>query len=462
MLTQYRVDIIIKNLGEIKNVESIVNRNENIDFYLKSKEEVKIENIQIIDRVNNVYYKDEKKSILTLEIKDNELKNTLIEEVNTELSLSKKNNKENTLINRLFIFLSQIFQPIVPAFAGAGILKGLLLLFNQLGVLVNTNGAYILLSIASNGIFYFLPIMLAITTSRVLKVNPFIGVLVAFSLTHPDFIALFNSGTKLDFLGVPVVLINYSSTVIPIILAMGMYAVLYNFLEKRLSDTLKTILIPLLTLAIIVPLTVLVAGPIGYYSGELLARIVTWLMETNGTLTGIIVGGLWLLIISTGLNWAINPIMLNNLSVYGFDFIRPFTFASNFATLGLVIGIALAAKKNKDLKNYASANIFTIAISGMVEPTIFGILVKYRKYFLAQIIGGAVGAAYMGFMSVTANTFVFGSLITLTALVGDDPMNLINGLIGLAIATTVSSFIAFAITKADDRKIIEAWGNHPR
>lgn len=455
MLKRYRVALIIENLGGIENIESIVHQDANVDFYLKTTEIVEIEKIQIIDHVHTAYYKNEKESVLTLKIREIDLKDALIEEVNAELALSAEQNEKNTLVNRAFDFLSQIFQPIVPAFAGAGILKGLLLLFNQMGVLSDTNGIYILLSIASNGIFYFLPIMLAVTTSRVLKVNPFIGALIAFSLIHPDFIALFNSGAELDFLGIPVVLINYSSTVIPIVLAIGMYAVLYNFLEKKLSDTLKTILIPLLTLAIIVPLTILVAGPIGYYSGEFLAGIVTWLMETNGTLTGIIMGGFWLLIISTGLNWAINPIMLNNLSVYGFDFIRPFTFASNFATLGLVIGIALAAKKNKDLKNYASANVFTIAISGMVEPTIFGILVKYRKYFIAQIIGGAAGAAYMGFMSVTANTFVFGSLITLTALVGDDPMNLMNGLIGLAIATTVAGVIAFTITKADERKRIE-------
>ena len=456
MLTRYRVALIIENLGGIENIESVIHQDANVDVFLKDKATIEVENLQVIDHVHTAYFKDETKPVVTLKIRDIELKNALIEEIEAELVLSKENNKQDTVINRIFDFLSQIFQPIVPAFAGAGILKGLLLLFNQMGVLSETSGMYILLTIASNGIFYFLPIMLAITTSRVLKVNPFIGALVAFSLTHPDFIALFNTGAELDFLGVPVVLINYSSTVIPIVLAIGMYAVLYNFLEKRLSDTLKTILIPLLTLAIIVPLTILVAGPIGYYSGEFLASIVTWLMETNGTLTGIVMGGLWLVIISTGLNWAINPIMLNNLSVHGFDFIRPFTFASNFATLGLVIGIALAAKKNRDLKNYASANVFTIAISGMVEPTIFGILVKYRKYFLAQIIGGAAGAAYMGFMSVTANTFVFGSFITLTALVGDNPMNLIHGLIGLAIATTVAAVIAFTITKSDERKIVEA------
>lgn len=454
MLTRYRVALIIENLGGIENIESVVHQDANVDFYLTDT--IEVENLQVIDRVHTAYYKDETKPVVTLKIREIELKDALIEEMEAELALSKENNKQDTIINRIFDFLSQIFQPVVPAFAGAGILKGLLLLFNQIGVLSETSGMYILLTIASNGIFYFLPIMLAITTSRVLKVNPFIGVLVAFSLTHPDFIELFNSGAELDFLGVPVVLINYSSTVIPIVLAIGMYAALYNFLEKRLSDTLKTILIPLLTLAIIVPLTILVAGPIGYYSGEFLAGIVTWLMETNGTLTGVVMGGLWLLIISTGLNWAINPIMLNNLSVHGFDFIRPFTFASNFATLGLVVGITLATKKNRDLKNYASANVFTIAISGMVEPTIFGIMVKYRKYFLAQIIGGAAGAAYMGFMSVTANTFVFGSFITLTALVGDDPMNLINGLIGLAIAATVAGVIAFTITKSDERKIVEA------
>jgi PTS system beta-glucosides-specific IIC component len=456
MLTRKRVSLIIKNLGKIENIKSIGHQDENIDFYIKDSEIIDLENLQIIDQVHAAYYKDEVEGILTLKIVEVDLRDALIEEVDDKLELTEKDNKENTIINKIFDFLSQIFQPVVPAFAGAGILKGLLLLFNQLGLLSTNNGVYILLTIASNGIFYFLPVMLAITTSRVLKVNPFIGVLVAFSLIHPDFIELFNTGVNLDFLGIPVVLIDYSSTVIPIVLAIFMYALLYNFLQKRLSDTLKTIFIPLLTLAIIVPLTVLVAGPIGYYSGEFLAGIVTWLMNANGMLTGLVMGGSWLLIIATGLNWAINPIMLNNLSVYGYDYIRPFTFASNFATLGIVIGIFLATKKNRELKNYAGANIFTLAISGMVEPTLFGILVKYRKYFIAQIIGGAVGAAYMGFMSVTANTFVFGSLITLTALVGDEPSNIINGLIGLVIAMVTAAVIAFVITKSEERKITVA------
>lgn len=456
MLTNKRISLILKNIGGVENIHSFSHKNENIEFNIEDKEKIQMDALQVIDQVSAAYYKDEEKNHLTIKVRDAELRRLLIEQINEDIKEYEEKQKNDTVVNRIFNFLSQIFQPIVPAFAGAGILKGLLLLLNQLGVLSDTSGIYILLNIASNGIFYFLPVMLAITTSRVLKVNPFIGALISFALLHPDFIELFNSGAELDVLGIPMVLINYSSTVIPIVLSILMYAVLYNFLEKRLSETLKTILIPLLTLAIIVPLTVFVAGPIGYYSGEFLASIVTWLMETNGTLTGIVMGGSWLIIIATGLNWAINPIMLNNLSVYGFDFIRPFTFASNFATLGLVIGIALAATKNKELKNYASANVFTIAISGMVEPTIFGILVKYRKYFLAQIVGGAAGAAYMGFMGVTANTFVFGSLITLTALVGEEPSNLINGLIGLAIATVVSASIAFVLTKVDEKSTVTA------
>lgn len=173
----------------------------------------------------------------------------------------------------------------------------------------------------------------------------------------------------------------------------------------------------------------IVIGPLGVYGGELIASLVNFLIETSSVLAGIVVGGGWSVLVSLGIHWAVNPIMINNISTYGYDYIVPFTFACNFAATGAI----------------------TVALSAIIEPTLFGLLVKNRKLFLAQIIGGAVGGAYLGLMGVVTNAFVFGSVTTFPAFIGDTPGNFINAMIGLTISLVVSAAIAFFVTNTDEQ-----------
>ncbi|MBC1505270.1 PTS transporter subunit EIIC, partial [Listeria booriae] len=234
------------------------------------------------------------------------------------------------------------------------------------------------------------------------------------------------------------------------ILSIWAFSYLYKFLDKKVPENLKLVIIPLVSLAIMVPLTVIIIGPLGVYSGELVANGVNWLIERSGILTGIIVGGGWSVLVSLGIHWAVNPIMINNISMHGFDYIVPFTFACNFAVMGTTIGVYLKAK-NSQLRSFAMTGFITIALSAIIEATLFGLLVKNKKLFLAQIIGGAAGGAYLGLMQVVANSFVFGSVITLPAFVGDNPNNFIQAIIGLLISMMVSAILAYSFTSRDER-----------
>ena len=207
--------------------------------------------------------------------------------------------------------------------------------------------------------------------------------------------------------------------------------------------------VPLVSLAIMVPLTVIVIGPIGVYSGEAVANVVNWLIERSSVLTGILVGGGWSVLVSLGIHWAVNPIMINNVSTYGFDYIVPFTFACNFAVIGTTIGVYFKAK-DKKLRSFALTGLVTIALSAIIEATLFGLLVKNKKLFLAQIIGGAVGGAYLGLMQVVTNAFVFGSVTTFPAFVGSTSSNFIQAMIGLLISMVVSAVLAFVFTNRDE------------
>ncbi len=357
-----------------------------------------------------------------------------------------------SIISNIFSAVSAIFAPLLPVLAGSGILRGLLILFVQLGLISEDSGTYSILFVASMSVFYFLPVLLAFTSARRFGASPYISALIGAALINHDFIALMGgagNGATTEFFGIPVVLMNYNSTVVPIILSIWAFSYLYKFLDKHIPETLKLVVVPLVSLAIMVPLTVIVIGPIGVYSGEAVANVVNWLIERSSVLTGILVGGGWSVLVSLGIHWAVNPIMINNVSTYGFDYIVPFTFACNFAVIGTTIGVYFKAK-DKKLRSFALTGLVTIALSAIIEATLFGLLVKNKKLFLAQIIGGAVGGAYLGLMQVVTNAFVFGSVTTFPAFVGSTSSNFIQAMIGLLISMVVSAVLAFVFTNRDE------------
>ena len=357
------------------------------------------------------------------------------------------------LIIILIFVLAAIFAPLLPALAGSGILRGLIILAVQIGVLSENSGTYTILYATSMSVFYFLPVLLAFTSGRRFGASPYLSALIGASLLHPDFIALLGNqgnGATTNFLGIPVVLMNYNSTVVPIILSIWAFSYLYKFLDKHVPETLKLVIVPLISLVIMVPLTVIVIGPLGVYGGEGIANIVNWLIERSSILTGVLIGGGWSVLVSFGIHWAVNPIMINNISMHGFDYIVPFTFACNFAVIGTTIGVIFKAR-NKKLKNFALTGLITIALSAIIEPTLFGLLVKNKKLFLAQIIGGAVGGAYLGLMKVVTNSFVFGSVTTFPAFVTKNSTNFVHAMIGLLISLLISAVLGYLFTNKDDQ-----------
>jgi PTS system beta-glucosides-specific IIC component len=195
-------------------------------------------------------------------------------------------------------------------------------------------------------------------------------------------------------------------------------------------------------------LTIIVIGPLGVYAGEGIAAVVNWLIGKSSILAGAVVGGGWSILVSMGIHWAINPIMINNIATNGFDYICPWTFACNFAVIGTTLGVWLKARNSK-LRSFALTGAVTIALSAIIEPTLFGLLIKNRKLWLAQIIGGVIGGAYLGLTKVVTNSFVFGSVTTFPAFVEKNSSNVINGVIGLGIALIVSAVLGYMFTNRE-------------
>lgn len=445
---------VLNEVGGPENVSNMTHCATRLRLNLKNTEIVNDKAVKSIDGVVDVVNKAGQYQLLIgTEVPKlyDEFENLVKGSDNHTTEIS--NSGSGSVISNIFSAISAIFAPLLPALAGSGILRGLLILGVQLGLISENSGTYSIIFVASMSIFYFLPVLLAFTSARRFGASPYLSALIGAALIHPEFIGLMGdagNGAVTEFFGVPVVLMNYNSTVVPIILSIWAFSYLYKFLDKHIPETLKLVIIPLISLGIMVPLTVMVIGPLGVYSGEAVASVVNWLIERSSILTGIVIGGGWSVLVSLGIHWAVNPIMINNVSTYGFDYIVPFTFACNFAVIGTTIGIYFKAR-DKKLKGFALTGLITIVLSAIIEATLFGLLVKNKKLFLAQIIGGAVGGAYLGLTKVVTNAFVFGSVTTFPAFVTENNSNFINAMIGLTISLVVSGALAFFFTRKDEK-----------
>lgn len=442
---------ILARVGGSENIANMTHCATRLRLTLKDPSKVDDQAVKNIDGVINTVNKAGQYQLLIgTEVPKlyDEFELLVTGSISDDPSMDQKGNSGG-IISAIFSAISAIFAPLLPALAGSGILRGLLILAVQTGLISETSGTYSILNVASMSVFYFLPILLAFTSARRFGASPYLSALIGASLLNPEFIALMGNtgnGATTTFFNIPVVLMNYSSTVVPIILSIWAFSYLYKFLDRTIPETLKLVVVPLISLVVMVPLTMIVIGPIGVYSGEAVAYVVNWMIERSGILTGVLIGGGWSILVSLGIHWAVNPIMINNVSTYGFDYIVPFTFACNFAVIGTTIGVYFKARDNK-LRSFALTGLITIALSAIIEPTLFGLLVKNKKLFLAQIIGGAVGGAYLGLMKVVTNAFVFGSVTTFPAFVTDNSSNFIQAMIGLSISLIVSACLAYMFTE---------------
>lgn len=358
-------------------------------------------------------------------------------------------------VTNVFSAISAIFSPLLAPLAGSGVLRGLLILCTQLGWIAEGSSTYTILYSASMAVFYFLPVLLAVSAAKRFGANPYISALIGAALIYPDFLGLMGdvgNGAMGDFFGIPVVLMNYSSTVIPIILAIWVYSHLFKLLDSKVPEDLQLVVTPLVSLVVMVPLTMIVIGPIGVYGGEVIAAGVNWLLGVSGMVAGAVVGGGWSVLVSVGMHWAVNPIMINNIAQNGMDCVCPMTFACNFAVIGVALGVFLKAK-DRDVKSFSLTGVITIVLSAIIEPTLFGLLVKNKRLFLAQIVAGAVGGAVLGLLQVHTTAFVFGSVVTFPAFISADMMNFVNAMIGLGISTVLGAVLGYAFCKKDEKLV---------
>jgi PTS system beta-glucosides-specific IIC component len=396
---------IIFNVGGKENVSSVVHCITRLRFKLKDKSKANTEVLKNMDGVVTVMQSGGQYQVVIGNHVPDVYKAVLeVSGLQAQTPVDEEEKQKASFID----IISSIFTPVLGVLAATGMIKGFNALFIAMGWLESTSGTYQILNAIGDSLFYFFPIFLGYTAIKKFGGSPFIGMAIGGSLVYPTLSGLtageplytlfagtmFESPIHITFLGVPVILMSYASSVIPIILAAYFASVVEKRLRKIIPDVVKAFIVPMFTLLIVVPLTFIIIGPISTWAGSLLGQGTLFIYNLSPIIAGILVGGLWQILVIFGLHWGLVPIAINNVTTMGQDPVLATTMAASFAQIGAVLAVYLKTKQQK-LKTL-SIPAFISGIFGVTEPAIYGVTLPLKKPFIISCIGAAIGGGIIG------------------------------------------------------------------
>lgn len=347
---------------------------------------------------------------------------------------TKEKKKISSIIMDTF---TGIFVPIIPAMIGAGLIKGILLFLMFSGLVDTGTDVYRLLSVFSDAIYYFLPILLACSTAEHFKCNKYVAMAIAGILVHPDLITMLAGEEAVKFLGITVTKTSYSSTVIPIILSILFMTYVERFLAKYIPKILRTIAVPLLTILITAPVTLWILGPIGSIISNAIASNFLSFYMNFGPIAGALFSGLFPMMVLLGIHNGFSPVMIQSIATYGVEYLMGLNVAANSAQAGATFAVFLKTK-NPEFKQVAGSAAFSAAL-GITEPALYGVVAKLKRPLFAVMAGGAVGGAIAGFFHVSATGMGTGPIIGI-------PLFFTDTFLFFVISCVVSAIVSFVAT----------------
>lgn len=400
-----------KNYDEISNmILTYVGGKENISYFthcitrlrftVRDKSIVNIEEIKKIKSLLGVQWSGEQLQVIVGD-DVNDVYEVICEKTGIakeEMIMGEENSsRKKWSPSVLFETLSGCMVPILPALCAAGVIKGVLVMLTTYLGMSTESGIYTLLNTIGDVAFYFMPFMVAYSSAKKFKTNVIAAMLLAGVYLHPSINSL--AGTELNVLGINIHILNYSSTVFPIIVSVWLMSYVYRFIDKHLPKPLRFVLSTSLTLLIMSPICLAVVGPIGYYIGYYLASFVSNLFYISPYIGGFVLGVIRPFVLLTGMQTTFTPIIINNLTTLGYDFIWPVHQTFAMCCCGLSIGAYLKARRVKgeigaEKENFLSA--FVSGFAGVSEPALYGNAFRFKTQLVALILSSGICGALTG------------------------------------------------------------------
>lgn len=371
---------------------------------------------------------------------------------NLDMPKTKKKITPLSILTAIVDAVSGSVVPLLPLMLGAGLIKVVGVIGTTIGLLGTDSSTYRILAMAGDAGFYFMPIFVASTAAKKFKTNAALAMLLCSVLLLPDFISTVSAGEAMSIFGLPIYNASYANTIFPAVMIVYVMSFVNRFFAKHSPGSIRALIEPLGTMVVMLPLSVCVIAPLGAMISNGLAGVIIWMNNTLGFLGIAILAALYPVMIIAGIHSALGPIAFANLTNAGNEArIFPANYIANFNQGAAALAVGLKTK-NKDLKATATTCGITALAAGVTEPTLFGICLRFKKPLYASMVGGFVGAAYLGISNVTMY-LLSGSpgLLGIIGFVGENPMNVVHMIIGsvLGMVTTfVLTFIMFKDEKS--------------
>lgn len=427
---------IIQLVGGKNNIQAVVHCMTRLRFTLKDRSKADTEKLKAMDGIidvvsNNVAYQ------IIIGTHVNDIYKEMIEMLGLDPNAAEGQPKEKkNFIKAALDVVSESMTPILEPIICAGLLAAFLSIVSLTGIISPESPTYQILDALRTAVFYFLPIFMAMSCAKRLGASPYLAVALAATVLSEQI----NGVEGLSVFGIPLPQITYANSFIPILLAVWFMGYVTKFVKKIVPNALQYFLSPLLIMLITLPATLIVFGPLGFYVGEGIIGFFNFLMNTIGSwFVMMLYSALQPFIIMLGAGNFIMPVVATMIASNGYDpaFISSCTI-SDIAVGGAMLGYFLRARKSQQKQLFGTVTLS--AILGVTEPAIYGVFVKFRRPFIAVMIGGGLGGLFAGLTGVKAYSVAWG-LFGLPSYIGQgDFKNL-----WLMVTSVIISFVASAI-----------------
>ena len=457
---------IIKNVGGKENINTLTHCITRLRFKLKDESKA---NDNILNKTNGVVTVMKSGGQYQVVIGNHVA--DVYKEVSDILNLDNINSvndnadkvKEN-LFSKAVDTVSGIFQPILGVMSACGILKGLNTLFTVIGLYSNTSGNYIIINAIGDALFMFLPIFLGFTSAKKFNLKLPIGLAIGAGMCYPAIQnssisqlsepirilfegTIFSSNIYMDYFGIPMISMNYTSTVVPVIFIVYFASKVEKICDKIIPQVVKFFFSPMIVIFVSLSVGLLIVGPVTTFGSMIVSNIIFKIRDFSPLLAGAVIGATWQILVIFGMHWALLPLHFYNIISLGADNVITPYFGSTFASVGVIFAILIKTKDKKIKELAFPAGIS--AIFGITEPAIYGIMLPMKKPFLINCIVAGIVGGFLGHLNL--NKYFMGGLgiFAFPGMVSPDGSynNLIVGIIGAVLSVILSFLITWIIYK---------------
>lgn len=442
---------IIEKIGGRENVKTMTHCVTRLRFVVKNEEAVDLEGIKQIEGVLNCIISSGQYQVVLGAIVGDVYKAALslvgsdsaAGEVPAEPEdMPKKKKTVKDYAKQALDTLISCFVPAIPAIAGSGMIKVLAVLLSYAGLIGTDSSSYIILNAIGDGIFYFLPFIVAYNAAKKMNVDIFLSLALAAIVMHPNITGLGDAGTTVSFFGAPMTIMNYSAQALPMIFGVWLLKYVDKFADKISPKVVKVFLRPMISLIIVAPVTLIIIGPAANVLSNWFLQLCTF-MQSWGWLAVGINALLFPLMVLTGTHNATIPLIVQLFATQGFDSIFLVGgLAANVAEAAAACAVAVRTKNRTLRSTGLSATIS--GLLGITEPALYGVNLRMKRPFISVLVGSFLGGCYCGLIGLAAPTFVTPSLLT-AALFIPQGMNIILGLSALPVCFIITFVVTVLI-----------------